>query len=214
MGIIIGTSVEKTRSENGMTLIEVIIAIAIMGIVATAATGLAISSLTGSVTQKHRAVAVTVANDAMEQVTGLPAAMLYGGRSAADVAASYVANSSTSAVANTYQEYDHTTPLPSAQKVPINKTVAQDGTVYNITTLIGTCFQKLGTTPGQAAGGDCTKLASPTLPLLYPGYTPLTRVIVLVRWTGGQGCTSANPCSYSATTLIDAHSDLEWTTNG
>ena len=80
-----------------MTLIEVIIAIAIVGIVATAATGLAISSLTGSVTQKHRAVAVTVANDAMEQVTGLPAAMLYGGRSAADVAASYVANSSTSA---------------------------------------------------------------------------------------------------------------------
>ena len=67
MGIIIGTSVEKTRSENGMTLIEVIIAIAIMGIVATAATGLAISSLTGSVTQKHRAVAVTVANDAMSR---------------------------------------------------------------------------------------------------------------------------------------------------
>ncbi|MBK4348419.1 prepilin-type N-terminal cleavage/methylation domain-containing protein [Lacisediminihabitans sp. G11-30] len=198
-----------------MTLIEVIVAISIMGIVATAATGLAIASTTGSVTQQHQAVAVTVANDAMEQVSGLPAGLIYSGRSASDVTASFVANSSIPAVANTYQEYDHSLPLPSAQKVPINDTQTQDGTVYKITTVIGTCFQKLGTMPGQTAGGDCTKLpSSQTLPTSFPGYTPLTRVVVLVRWTGGQGCSTASPCSYAVTTLLDAHADLEWTTNG
>jgi prepilin-type N-terminal cleavage/methylation domain-containing protein len=72
-----------TAESSGMTLVEVIVAIAIMGIVATAAIGLAVSSTVGSVSQQRRAIAVTVANAAMEKVSGLPASSLFSGRSAA-----------------------------------------------------------------------------------------------------------------------------------
>lgn len=200
--------------SSGMTLVEVIVAIAIMGIVATAAIGLAITSTIGSVSQQRRAIAVTVANAAMEKVSGLPAVSLFNGRSLSDVQTSFSTNSSTSGVSKTYQEYDHALPL-SAVTVKIDDPVTQNGTLYTVTTIIGTCFEKLGTIAGQAAGGDCAKIDAATYaPVIYTGYTPLTRVIVIVGWTAGQGCAVAGSCVYTISTLIDSHSDLEWKTNG
>lgn len=174
--------------SSGMTLVEVIVAIAIMSIVATAAIGLAISSTIGSVSQQRRAISVTVANAAMEQANGLPAASLFSGRSQLDVASSFSTNSGTSGVSKTYQEYDHTIPLPGTQTVPIASTVTQNGTKYTVKTIVGTCFENLGTNTGQTAGGDCSKVDTATYaPTSAAGYTPLTRVIVIVGWTAGQG---------------------------
>ncbi|MET4703603.1 type II secretion system protein [Frigoribacterium sp. UYMn621] len=204
-----------TADSSGMTLIEVIVAIAIMGIVATAAIGLAISSTIGSVSQQRRAIAVTVANAAMEKVSGLPASSLFSGRSKSAVNSSFTANVGTSGVSDTYQEYDHTLPLPGTQTVPIPAPVTQNGTPYTVTTIIGTCFENLGTNGGQIAGGDCRKTDSATYaPVTPTGYTPLTRVIVIVGWTAGQGCAVAGSCVYTISSLIDSHSDLEWKTNG
>ncbi len=203
-----------TADAGGMTLIEVIVAIAIMGIVATAAIGLAISTTTGSVSQQRRAIAVTVANTAMENASGLPADSLFSGRSLLAVQKSFTDNASTSGVSKTYQEYDRTLPLPGSQTVPIEAPVTQNGTPYSVTTIIGTCFQKLGTNSGQTAGGDCTKTDSASIaPVTPAGYTALTRVIVIVGWTAGQGCAVAGSCSYTISTLIDSHADLEWKTN-
>ncbi|MBC7590607.1 MAG: type II secretion system protein [Salinibacterium sp.] len=209
-------SLDRFSSEaSGMTLVEVIVAIAIMGIVATAAIGLAITSTIGSVSQQRRAIAVTVANAAMEQANGLPAASLFSGRSFSDVQSSFANSSSTSGVSKTYQEYDHTIPLPGSQTVPISTTTTQNGTLYTVTTIIGTCFQKLGTNGGQTAGGDCTKYDSAiTAPPTPVGYTPLVRVIVIVGWTAGQECAGVGSCVYTISTLIDSHLDLEWKTNG
>ncbi len=205
----------NAADSTGMTLVEVIVAIAIMSIVATAAIGLAISATTGSVSQQRRAIAVTVANAAMEKANGLPASILYGGRSQALVQGSFAANAGTSGISNTYQEYDHTLPLPGTQTIRIDDPVTQNGTAYTVTTLIGTCFEKLGTNGGQTAGGDCTKIDGLTYaPAAYTGYTPLTRVIVVVGWTAGQECAVAGSCVYTISTLIDSHSDLEWKTNG
>ncbi|HEY8914120.1 type II secretion system protein [Lacisediminihabitans sp.] len=209
-----------TADSSGMTLVEVIVAIAIMGIVATAAIGLAITSTIGSVSQQRRAIAVTVANAAMEKANGLPAipaTSLFSGRSLALVADSFSVNAGTSGVSKTYQEYDHTPTLPGTQAVPItlDPPVTQNGTLYTVTTIIGTCFEKLGTNGGQTAGGDCAKVDSATYaPVTPAGYTPLTRVIVIVGWTAGQGCAVAGSCVYTISTLIDSHSDLEWKTNG
>ena len=204
-----------TADSSGMTLVEVIVAIAIMGIVATAAIGLAISSTIGSVSQQRRAIAVTVANAAMERASGLPASSLFGGRSLVVVNTSFSNNSGVSGVSTTYQEYDRTSPLPGAQTVPIDAPVTQNGTPYTVTTIIGTCFEKLGTNSGQTAGGDCAKVDSATYaPLTPAGYTLLSRVIVVVGWTAGQECAAIGSCIYTISTLIDSHSDLEWKTNG
>lgn len=204
-----------TAASSGMTLVEVIVAIAIMGIVATAAIGLAISSTIGSVSQQRRAIAVTVGNAAMERVSGLPAASLFGGRALIAVNTSFSNNSGVSGVSTTYQDYDRTSPLPGAQTVPIDAPVTQNGTPYTVTTIIGTCFEKLGTNSGQTAGGDCAKVDSATYaPLTPAGYTRLTRVIVVVGWTAGQECAVIGSCVYTISTLIDSHTDLEWKTNG
>ena len=204
-----------TAEPSGMTLVEVIVAIAIMGIVATAAIGLAISSTIGSVSQQRRAIAVTVANAAMEKVSGLPAITLFSGRSLSDVQTSFSTYSSTSGVSTTYQEYDHSLPFPGAQTVLIDSPVTQNGTPYTVTTIIGTCFEKLGTNSGETAGGDCAKVDSATYaPPTPAGYTLLTRVIVVVGWTAGQECAVAGSCAYTISTLIDSHSDLQWKTNG
>lgn len=203
-----------TAESGGMTLVEVIVAIAIMGIVATAAIGLAITSTIGSVSQQRRAISVTVANAAMEQVSGLPANKLFNGRSQSLVASSFSDNASTSGVSKTYQEYDHASPLLGIT-IPISSTQIQNGTEYTVTTIIGTCFESLGTN-GPAAGGDCAK-SDPTTyaPAIIPtGYTPLTRIIVIVGWTAGQECAVAGSCVYTISTLIDSHTDLEWKTNG
>lgn len=203
--------------STGMTLVEVIVAIAIMSIIATSAIGLAISSTTGSVSQQRQAIAVTVANAAMEKVSGLPTASLYGGRSKASVSAAFTANSGISGVSKTYQEYDHTLPLPGTPTIDISSPVSQNGTIFTVTTLIGTCFERLGTNTGQTAGGDCAKLDSadyaPVSASVIAGYTPLTRVIVIVGWTAGQGCAVVGTCTYTITTLLDSHADLEWATN-
>ena len=208
--------VRLTGDSSGMTLVEVIVAIAIMGIVATAAIGLTISSTIGSVSQQRRAIAVTVANAAMETVRGLPADALISGRAALPVHASFTGNSGISGINKTYEKFD-TNPLTMSlgPTVPIVSSVTQNGTVYSVTTIIGTCFEMLGTNAGQAAGGDCAKLdVLPYAPLIYSGYTPLTRVIVVVGWTAGQGCAIAGSCAFTISSLIDSHSDLEWKTNG
>lgn len=208
-----------TAESSGMTLVEVIVAIAIMGIVATAAIGLAVSSTVGSVSQQRRAIAVTVANATMEKASGLPASSLFSGRSKSAVNSSFTANAGTSGVSNTYQEYDHTLPLPG-ETVSINAPVTQNGTAYTVTTIIGTCFESLGTNGsdprGSVAGGNCSKTDSSTYaPVPSPtGYTPLTRVIVIVGWTAGPECSAIKPCTYTISTLIDSHADLEWKTNG
>ena len=204
-----------TAESSGMTLVEVIVAIAIMSIVATAAIGLAISSTIGSVSQQRRAIAVTVANAAMERASGLPAASLFAGRALMAVNTSFSNNSSVSGVSTTYQDYDKTSPLPGTQTVLIDALTTQNGTAYTVTSIIGTCFQKLGTNSGQTAGGDCTKVDSATYaPLTPAGYTRLTRVIVVVGWTAGQECAVTGSCVYTISTLIDSHSDLEWKTSG
>jgi prepilin-type N-terminal cleavage/methylation domain-containing protein len=208
-------NLNRLASESaGMTLVEVIVAIAIMSIVATSAIGLAISSTTSSVSQQRRAIAVTVANAAMETVSGLPADSLFNGRSLANVNADFVTNASISGVSKTYPDFDRSLPLPSVETVPRRAIVTQNGTQFSVTTVIGTCFERLATVaPLTAAGGDCTVLGATLPPVTPTGYTPLTRVIVVVGWTAGQGCAVAGACTYTISTLLDSHLDLEWATN-
>jgi prepilin-type N-terminal cleavage/methylation domain-containing protein len=203
--------------DSGMTLVEVMVAIAIIAIVSLSAGALTILGLNSATAQERRQIAVTIASGAMESVnaqsvktvasSGVTALLTGLTKGAAD--ATWGTNTTALAVNQTYESWDPTATLSSVPNVPTGPAaVAQAGTTFQVTTLVGTCYQPL-------AGGDCTKISGYTVP---PATTPSTltnliRVIVVVRWTSGATC-SVNACSYSTSSLFDPHSDLLWVVTG
>ncbi|WP_151199587.1 prepilin-type N-terminal cleavage/methylation domain-containing protein [Cryobacterium sp. LW097] len=194
-----------------MTLIEVIVAISLIGIVATAAISLSITSQKGASVQQRQEIAVTIATEAMERVSAQSAATnpttstsyLYDGRTQAKVDLAWTANTGVSGLAATYKGWDTEAVAASVPVLPISQVVDRAGTDYTVYTLLGTCYM-------ATTGGDCKKLAASTPPATPPsGQTPLNRAIVVVRWNAGSGC-AASGCSYLVSSLIDAHSDLQW----
>ena len=196
-----------------MTLIEVIVAISIMGIIATASIGLSITSQTSAAAQQRQELAVAIANQAMESVSAQPtvASAILVGRTQSSVTSNWndTINTTTGGIGSTYAAWDATATATSIPVVPILSTVIQSGTTYETNTLIGTCYQRTDAT------GTCTKVAGYTAPALPQpaGWSPILRVIVVVRWHAGTGCTGVGGCSYSTTSLIDPHVDLPWDTH-
>ncbi|TFB87097.1 prepilin-type N-terminal cleavage/methylation domain-containing protein [Cryobacterium algoricola] len=201
------------QADVGMTLIEVIVAISIMGIVATSAIGLSIASQTGAAAQQRQELAVSIANQTMESVSAQAAttialsvpSFLLQGRTQVDVTSSWSANATASGWTDTYMDWDTAATGATADLVEITKTLPiQSGTVYTVTTLIGTCY--------EPANGDCKQLPSVTLPpaTTPDGYTQLQRVMVIVRWTVGTSCPPPGGCTFQATSLFDPHVDLTW----
>ncbi|GAA3895775.1 hypothetical protein GCM10022381_41610 [Leifsonia kafniensis] len=209
---------QRARTDDsGMTLIEVIVAISLIGIIATAAIGLSITSQKGTSVQQRKELAVTIASDAMEAVNARSGATepltglnyLLTGRTQGDVLTAWNANTGVSGLATTYPGWDPGATSTSTMALDILKTVSRSGTTYSVYTLIGTCYIS---TPG---GGDCTKNSpGETIPpaTIPAGKTPLSRVLVVVRWTAGSGC-AASGCSYQTSSLVDAHDDLVWNTH-
>lgn len=199
-------------SADGFSLMEVIIAIAIIGVVAISSVSLTISGIASASMQERRQIAVTIASGAMENVSAQTVATLYDGRWQSDVQAAFTANSTTPGIAAvggvspTYARWDAGASSSSVAQVPVTSpAVSLSGTIYTTTTLIGPCYQ-------PTAGGDCTILSGhPNFSDVVPGYLSLIRVVVVVRWTAGSSCT-ASGCYYSTTTLIDPNKDLEWVT--
>jgi prepilin-type N-terminal cleavage/methylation domain-containing protein len=186
-----------------LTLIEVLVAIVIISIVATASVSLCISGLAAAATQERRQIAVTIASSTMETISGTAIAGLYTARTAAAVQAGWTANSSVPGVSQTYPVWD-VAPVGSPA-VPVGPTtVAQAGTNFTVETVIGVCFQPL-------AGGDCTApgaTATGSVPAVPATAAKLIRAIVIVKWTAGRSCPAT--CSYVSSTLIDPSTDLNW----
>lgn len=221
-------SKQLRASDAGLTLIEVLAAVIIIVIVSLAAAGLSINGIQTATAQEREQVAVTIANGAMENVSGWSAATnsgtgisnLYTGRCMSDVNTSFTANSTIPGVSATYPVWDTvataasncSAPSIAATKSPSGTgaflLAAQNGTKYTLTTIIGACYEPI-------AGGSCAKITGqPSNPAITPaGYTPLIRVIVVVSWpattAGGNRC-SVSGCYYETTTLIDGHPELNW----
>lgn len=201
--------------ESGMSLVEVIVAIAIISVIALSAANLTINGLSLAASQERNQIAVTVANGAMEAATAQPIATIYSGRTQTAVQAAYNANTAVPGIATvagvvpTYQVWDTSGSLPPVEALPITSApITSSGTTYTTTTLVGSCYQ-------PRAGGDCARLSSnPTTPpaTTPAGYMQLIRVVVVVRWTAGKSCAPGG-CLYSTTTLLDPGKDLEWVTH-
>lgn len=203
------------KRDSGMSLVEVIVAIAIISVIALSTANLTINGIALASSQERKQIAVTIANGALEAATAQPVATIYSGRTQAAVQTAYNANITIPGIATvggvtpTYQVWDSNTPVPSVQALPImSPTITRSGTSYATTTLVGSCYQ-------PRAGGDCARLSSnPTTPpsVAPAGYMQLIRVVVVVRWTAGKAC-AAGGCLYSSTTLLDPGKDLEWVTH-
>jgi prepilin-type N-terminal cleavage/methylation domain-containing protein len=214
-------------SQAGLTLIEVIVAIAIVSVVALSSAGLTSTGLTAAASQERQQVAVTIANGAMETVSGWSVAVdtgtgvssLYTGRPKTDVQNAFNANLTQPAASQTYPAWDPNAascvanpPVKTCPALPIIKPVLQNGTNYTVTTLMGTCYEL--TAPAAGAGNDCGLASTNPNPSSPPATTPagltaLIRVIVIVKWTQNSAC-AAGGCTYAATTLVDPHADLKW----
>lgn len=200
------------NNDQGMSLIEVVVAIVILGTLTATSLGVFLSTLGASTNQQRRQVAITVASETMESVTAWNVAKnsttgvsnLYTGRSKTAVQSQWTANSSVGGVPQTYATWDPTATGSSVPGLPLTRTVSRSNTTYTATTFIGTCYQPL-------AGGDCVKLTGqPLAPVITPsGYSQLTRIIVVVSWTAGEYCASGG-CTYATATLVDTNTDLEW----
>ena len=211
-----------TELDSGFSLIEVIMAIIVIGIISTASLSIYLQSMNSASTQQRREIAITIANQTMENVnvwstatdpdSGVSA--LYAGRTEPRVRQFWIANELVSGVSQTYPMWDPRLPavpaLPEALAIKPSDPVVRSGTEFTVGTLIGTCYQ-------LKTGGDCTRIPGWSgYPLAISAanaalYTPLTRVIVIVRWTAGGVCDSGG-CMYQTATLIDLNSDLEWNT--
>ena len=160
--------------ERGMTLIEVVVAIAILAVLATAALGVYLAGVNSSSALQRREVAVTVASQVLEKANAVLPTTLYSGRSAADVETIRTRNAAIDGVSETYRISDTVVPIPSTASLPVSTVTTLGGTRYTVDTVVGTCFQ-------PKAGGACTAPGYPTQPATAPANT-----MMLSRITKGR----------------------------
>jgi prepilin-type N-terminal cleavage/methylation domain-containing protein len=189
-------------NDRGMTLIEVVVAITILAVLSTASLGVYLSGINSATAQQRREVAVTVANSVLEDATLTAPANLYVGRSQAVATNLLTLNQAVPSVKQTFAAFQPP-PVAAVPALKPTQTVTLNGTDYQVSTIVGTCFQK-------KAGGSCTVGSTyPTQPATPADSLVLTRIVVVVRWSAGSTC-AGDACVYDTSTLVDRNSELTW----
>lgn len=197
--------------DGGFTLIEVVVALTLMAVVATAALYFFVGGTRAVTHQQRSHGAVALANDAMERVFSYVAEIspegtpgLVAGRSSAEVTSAWSAAAGISGISDTYPAWDRATPL-SPLRLPIleNETVSQ--VQFDVRTLIGYCY-RVSSNPS----GACTRVGGDSLGTPANGYVRMLRAIVVVDWQGTSNNCGADGCRYVITSLVDPNSDIKW----
>ncbi len=193
------------RTDVGMGMVEVMVAIAILAIVSTSALYFSLRANSASSYQQHNQVAVTLASEAMELVAGSPSGVnpatgvsaLYTGRGKTAVQTAWTTNAAVRGVSATSAVWDPTAANAGTGSIPLVASDTLSGTQYTTTTLIGKCFRP------RTADANCLK----TKPAAGVSVEQI-RVIVVVRWLADDECPGG--CTYQTSSMIDVNSDLEW----
>jgi len=218
------------RSDEGISLIEAVVALTVLIIIAVVAASLAVNALRTATTEDRAQTAISVATLQMEMVRGKDVSIddtgvsaLFGGRTKSDVLALRAANADVAAVSDTtYPEWDPTATASSADTVPATGSMLLNGTTFDWSILLGSCYIETGSTAelnglcgvvpsisvGSVTAADADDIAD-AVPAQLPGYTKLMRAIVVVRWEDADRC-PAGGCEYSVTSLFEANRDLKW----
>ncbi|MCL3862849.1 Ig-like domain-containing protein [Actinotalea sp. K2] len=209
--------------DSGLTLIEVIVSLVLLGIVATAALYFFIQGTQTTSHLQRSQNAVAVANEAMERAYavnpmtagGSTISGLAVGRRQVDVEAAWSALAALNidGLDETYPLWDPDTGLTTSDNatVPLVVTRAHSGQQYTVTTLVGVCYR-----PSNVVSTDqvCSKLPGVPSALAEdatpPGMLRMLRVTTVVTWPSTSGQCAGDQCSYHLSGLVDRSSDLKW----
>jgi prepilin-type N-terminal cleavage/methylation domain-containing protein len=194
---------------SGFSLVEVIVALALILLVMTSSVVFFVRSLQTSSGQQSRQAAISLSDQAIELARAVPVASLLNGRiqSTSDTQWTNLPAAASAAKAASLEMWD-TPPVAPTIAVPFSvqdATTLVNKTQYIVDTAIGGCWVT------STAPVRCTAPATPPTP------TPnVYRIIVDVHWTAkqGQSCGVASRCDYVVTTLRDASPDPLFNVNG
>ena len=200
----------RSSPDDGFTLIEVLVAMAVIGTVMTALAPFLIKSVLVVDQQRSQQVAVQVANDALERARALDPSSLLAGRGRLETQRQWAAAPAAVAgyLATTTQVWDAlpdtSTAGPRAPLPTVPNVVNASGINYSQSWYIGRCWQtKLK--PGESSAGDCKANPATTTDV------PFFRVVAAVTWAH-RSC-ALGQCIYVATTLASTGDDPRFELN-
>ena len=220
--------------DEGISLLEVVIALVILAVVMTSAAGFFINGLRTTSGQSSRQAAISITNQQLEKVNALPSSSLLTGRYSAAVTRLLATDNGNVLTGqddksnSTSASYDYD-PLATATSTPLiptgvpvvagntadpNYNVKIEGKVsYQVRTFIDPCWLPTGTATSSNSTRNLACVPSSTPPSGAPGVTMAYRVTVATSWTGGPSTSCASGCSFNDSTLIDNHGDATFNSN-
>ena len=172
------------RSDSGFTLVETVIAVAILALLFPMFLSAATSGTQAGNQGRIRQVASVLADTALDYTRAIDPSQLLDGRASGGPATLPAGVNLT----NTDQ-YDNVAGTPA---VPLSNTTVIDNYTFTTQTFMGVCYLQQG-----AQGASCTTVASPA---------PMVRAVVDVSWPA-KGVCAANVCDYVTSSLISTASD-------
>lgn len=225
------------RPDEGFSMIEVIVAIVILGIVASSALWFFINGMQTSSNLNRQQTAVTIATSTMEQTFAVSPQTTAGvsglvvGRSASAVNAAMAELSPSgtnpgamvgslkfnggAGIDGVVTSYPLADPAGGTPVIPIKDATAnlkRANVQYTAYTFIGACYRETTTSATEKPCQKATGYLGTTEPATPPtGYARMLRIIVVVTWAPiGTECGTGGICSYDVATLVDPSLDLAW----
>lgn len=200
-------ALRKGPFQDGFTLIEVMVSLALLSLLLAMGGTFMMRALATSTTLIGRQSAIVVANQVLESIRAVDptfdtsgiSPLVYGRSKASvtslwsattgvDTSQTYTGSGTTTYDTATYDTGSHTV------QIPLQSTLWLGTRALTAKALIGTCAV-------DDTAGTCTKTGTGTL---------MFRAIVLVSWSSGPGGCPALGCSYATSTLIDPSPDPQF----
>jgi type II secretory pathway pseudopilin PulG len=173
----------------GFTTVEVLVAIAVIGIISTALMTFFVTTVSATSRQSHQQVAVQLATDGAERVRAIKNSAIVKGRDRISSDSQWPSRP-TGFDPYMAETYDGTAAYPAGASAPLPTTalaVTINNVAYQQNFFLGTCWQPL-------VGGDCVAGTAPGSIWFY-------RVVLAVTWVDPR-CGAAG-CSFVISTLIN-----------
>ena len=180
-------------AEAGGTLIEFLVAIALVGVLMTALTAFFVTTVSATSQQRGAQAAIQLADDGVERVRALRGSAVTAGRD--KVSSDTQWGNPVARVApylvDMREAWDPTATFPAGAIAPLPTTASSitvNSVAYRQNWYVGTCWQ-------PAAGGDCVAIQT-------AGSIGFYRVVVAVTWPD-RHCPAAT-CSHVTSTLLSS----------
>ena len=184
----------RLRDDDGVSLLEALVAITIVTIVMTAVASFFVRSISATGQQRGKQVASHLADSAMEKVRALKGSAIDDGRDVGDGTMPKLDAVEKLLANTTRKNAKRATGAPTLQVDPDSATVA--GTTYLRYWYVGECALP-DDAPVDAGVDDCAPSATNKVTLF--------RVVVAVRWPD-RNC-DQNSCLFVSSTLVSSAAD-------